>query len=218
MRTHVVIAVRGGPVAKSRCAPMFDAAQRELLVEAMIDDMLSALTGADNIDAIHLVTPTRAIADLALDHGADALLEDDAIGLNAALDTARRWVADSDADARLVLLPGDLPLIDPAELNRAIAAWQPGRLVIVPSNDGGTGALIMAASAQVDLCFGEDSAVRHADAARRHGLEPLSIALPSLAFDIDSPHDITDMIRHGRDSRTRAFLRAQRLSEEYVAR
>ncbi len=218
MSVHAVIAVRGGPEAKSRCAAVLDGQQREALVMTMIEDMLAALGVVDAIDHLYVVTPTEAIAKRAASLGATPLLERSALGLNAALDNARRHVAGRDPDARLLLLPGDLPLLDPTDIVKLIASVRPDQMVLVATNDGGTGALLLPVQAKFDFCFGPCSAARHREAAARARIEATTLAVPSLAFDLDTPDDVEIVRRRAIDSHTGRYLHDLEFSEEFAAR
>jgi 2-phospho-L-lactate guanylyltransferase len=208
MIVHVVLAVRGGPGAKSRCRERLGETRRRRLVEVMLDDMLAALAGAHRVDAVHVVTPNPALADRAQSAGAGAVLQDRTSDLNHAFEAGRRRVAEFDPDALAVFLPGDLPLLLSEELDACIAAAGAGRVVLVPAaGDGGTGALIFRAGTPFAFAFGPDSCRRHTAAAKALGLEVVLMAAPSLAFDLDGPMDIDLMLGTSRSGRTAAALK-----------
>ncbi|HEY3696664.1 2-phospho-L-lactate guanylyltransferase [Phenylobacterium sp.] len=194
---EVLIAVRGGRDAKSRCCEFVDAQDRAAFVEAMLTDMLRAIARAGAITAVHVVTPTPEIADLARRFGANALLETRAAGVNAAFHVGRRHVAARDPGAAVVLLPGDLPGLEPAELDAVAARHAPGRIVMVrAAQDGGTGALAFEARVDLPLAYGPQSFERHLALARAAGLQPLIAEAPSLAHDLDRPGDLRAWLAH----------------------
>lgn len=214
MSVHAVVAVRGGPLAKTRCAAVLNEEQRETLVLTMIEDMLAALARVDAIDHIYVVTPTTAIAERVRELGATPLVEPKSYGLNAAFELARYRISDRDPDGQLMLFPGDLPLLDPAEMDELITSFQPDELVFVATDDGGTGALLLPVQAQFKFCFGPNSAARHREAATIAGLKPIAFTAPSLAFDIDTWEDIKDLCRQRGDSQTAQYLRSLQMAEE----
>ena len=109
-------------------------------------------------------------------------------GLNAALEAARRRFPEA---RELVVLPADLPLALPQEIRQlAEAAATDPVLVLVPSADGGTNALALSPPGLIPFRFGPDSARRHEDEARRLGVRPLRLSLPSLGLDVDTPADL----------------------------
>jgi 2-phospho-L-lactate guanylyltransferase len=89
------------------------------------------------------------------------------------------------------LLPGDCPLLDPAELDAALGRMTPGRVAMIPDRHGtGTNGLLLAPADAIGPAFGPGSAERHLDRAARAGYEAVTEALPSLALDLDTPDDL----------------------------
>lgn len=212
MTAHVVIAVRGGPEAKSRLADRLAPGQRAALVEAMLADMLQALAGSPAIARVYVTTSTPDLAHIAARAGAVVILEYGASALNAAFDSVRRRIAQADPTRTIVLLPGDLPLLDAAELEAAISQAGETRMALAPAAaDGGTGAVILRADCPLSLAFGPDSFKRHLAAAAALGLEVAVVEAPGLALDVDRPEDLDAVVAHGR-GRTAALLRGWRLA------
>lgn len=218
MSVHAVVAVRGGPLAKTRCADVLNEEQRKALVMTMIEDMIAALARVDAIDHIYVVTPTTAIVERVRGLGATPLVEHKSYGLNAAFELARFQISGRDPNGQLMLFPGDLPLLDPAEMDELITSFQPDELVFVATDDGGTGALLLPAHAQFKFCFGPNSAARHREAASIAGLKPIAYTAPSLAFDVDTWEDIKGLCRQTGNSRTTQYLRGLQLAEECTMR
>ena len=213
---EVLIAVRGGQDAKSRS--LIEPRHRAGLVEAMLTDMLQAIGRAPSVTAVHVVTPTPEIAILAAALGAAALLERGGEGLNAAFSFAREPIASRAPNATLVVLPGDLPGLDPAELEAVIAQRDEGSMVLVPAaRDGGTGALALRADVNFPFAYGPASFERHLALARALGLEPRVMAQPSLADDLDRPADLRAWLAAGRRGATATLLAGLDLATEAVA-
>ena len=85
------------------------------------------------------------------------------------------------------LLPGDCPLLDPGELDAALARMSDGRVAVVPDRHGtGTNALLMCPADAIGPAFGEGSMERHRDRAGRAGYEVAVERLDSLALDLDT--------------------------------
>jgi 2-phospho-L-lactate guanylyltransferase len=209
MRTTLVIAVRGGPQAKSRCAPALDVADRQALVAAMLEDMLQAAAATVWLGPVIVVTPTPELADLAERRGATALVEAPPFGLNAAFAAGLRR-ARAEADTPVLLLPGDLPLVRPAELEMAARAVASGALVLAASlADGGTGAIGLPAGARTPLLFGPDSFRQHLAAAQALRLPLQVIEGGALGLDIDRPEDLGHILL-APATRSAAMLREAR--------
>ncbi|MDQ0466916.1 2-phospho-L-lactate guanylyltransferase [Caulobacter ginsengisoli] len=201
MSVALVIAVRGGPLAKSRCAGVLSRRDRQALVAAMLEDMLEAATA---VGAVTVITPTLELADLAAHHGARTLLEHQPFGLNAAFAAGRRAQA---SDTPVLLLPGDLPLIGSEDLEQAVQAIHGGAVVLAPSRaDDGTGAIGLPAGVELPLMFGPDSFRRHLAAARAADRPLHIIESGPLGLDIDRPEDLERLLQAGA-TRSAAVLR-----------
>ena len=213
MNADVVIAVRGGSGAKSRLASRLDPERREALVEAMLADMLAALAACPAVLRTYVTTPTPSLARRAARAGAVVILEQDTGDLNAAFDRARRRIAAADPDTTLVLLPGDLPWLDPSELETCLEAAGPDRLVLAPAcADGGTGGLVLRADVPLPLAFGPGSFGKHLAAARTLGLSAQVVRAPSLGFDVDRPADLDAFRTMSRGGATAALLRGWKVA------
>jgi 2-phospho-L-lactate/phosphoenolpyruvate guanylyltransferase len=208
---QVVVAVRGGLDAKTRCAESLDGPDRARLTAAMLEDMLAAVVRCEEAAATWVVTPTPELAELAGRCGARAILQDDRQnGLNAAFGQALALVGEQAPYDSVVLMPGDLPLLEPDDLGAAIRLLRTHGVVLAPSLDGGTGLVGMRAGAPLEPAFGPDSFRRHAAEARRAGLSIAVVVAGSLSHDVDRPDDLAHLLEHGPSTRAAAFLR-QRL-------
>jgi 2-phospho-L-lactate guanylyltransferase len=182
----------------------------------MLGDMLDALASSTLIGRIHVATPSASLARLAAAHtNVSVILERPTGGLNAAFDNARRLIAAEDPAAPLALMPGDLPLLDRAELEAALAQVTDGAVgLVAASADGGTGAVLLTAGTPFGFAFGPDSFRRHLAAARAAGCEPVAVTAPSLAFDVDGPRELDRLAASGRDGRAVRLLRSLRRVSE----
>jgi len=204
---EVVVAARGGPDAKSRLAGRLDPAQREVLVQAMLADMLAALGRCEPRLRICVTTPTPALARLAASSEVVVVLEHGPDGLNGAFDRARRRIAAGDPDTTVLLLPADLPRLQPDDIAACLSAAGPGRLVLAPASaDGGTGALVLRADVPLPLAFGPGSFGKHLAQARTLGLDARVVRAPGLGFDIDRPADLDAFLALGGGGHTAELL------------
>jgi len=211
MSCDVVVAVRGGPDAKSRLASRLTADQREALVAAMLADMLDVLAVCPSVDRVYVATPTPALARIAARAGAVVVLEHRSGDLNGAFERARRRIAASEPEATVMLLPGDLPRLDAAEVEACLAAAGDGRLVLAPASaDGGTGALVLRADAPLSLAFGVGSFDKHLAAAQDLDLSAEVVRAPGLGFDLDRPADIDALVAQPGGGRTVTLLQGWR--------
>ena len=97
--------------------------------------------------------------------------------------------------ARVLLVPGDCPALDPDEVG-ALLARDAGetaerRVAIVSDRHGsGTNALLLTPPGVMAPSFGPGSLARHARAAAAVGATVRVAALRSLELDVDTPGDL----------------------------
>ncbi len=193
---------------KSRLLGAYSPAAVARLQAAMLEDVLSALTAAPGIDLTAVATEDPAVADRAKALGARPLLGGPP-GLNPSLNAAGAQLAADGARGLLVVL-GDVAGALPAELGAIVGAIEElgGKgVVLVPSHDGGSAALLRAPCDAMACGFGPESAERHRRLAAEAGVPFRELALPSLAVDLDRPEDLA-LIADRREGaqRTRALL------------
>lgn len=175
-------AVAGG---KSRLRSVLDDGARHALIRAMVRHVAAAAAAAEGIDRVLLLGPDPAEAPPGVDH-----LPDAAADLNGALAAARARLVAEGADV-LVILPADLPRLEPADVAALAAIGRAGGLGLAPDRaGGGTNALAFAARLDFPFAFGPGSFARHRAAAARQGLTPTILRRAGLACDIDNPEDL----------------------------
>ena len=109
--------------------------------------------------------------------------------LNAALTQAALYAAARGA-TKILILPTDMPNLT-AEDVRAMASPR-GRgpqIIIAPSRDGGTNALMLQPGQAIPFAFGRDSFRRHQRLAVEAGIPVRVVESASLLFDVDLPED-----------------------------
>ena len=113
--------------------------------------------------------------------------------LNQAIHQGRQEAVARGADALLVL-PADLPRLrsrDITELyERSLAATG---IVIVPSDDNGTNALLLRPPHAINFAFGHNSFAHHCLAAQMANLPCVIVDSPHLRFDVDLPPDLAQL-------------------------
>ena len=92
----------------------------------------------------------------------------------------------------VMILAADLPDVTAEALDAMLTLARPGALVIGPSRDGGTNALILSPRLDYRFAYGPDSFARHCGEAKRLGLEVVVHESPALSVDIDWPEDLAD--------------------------
>jgi 2-phospho-L-lactate/phosphoenolpyruvate guanylyltransferase len=213
MRTLAVVPVKSFDRAKQRLAGALTGTARTALAQAMLADVLAALARAERVEAIAVVTADAAARRAAARAGAGVLHDAREASQSAAAEVGIRHAAAAGFDA-VVLIPGDTPLLDPAELDALLErAGSDGLAVaIVPDRHGeGTNALAISPPDALAPAFGPGSRARHEAAARAAGAEVRLAHPPSLVLDVDTVEDLDALraalrVRTGGAAHTRGLL------------
>ncbi|HRV59430.1 MAG: 2-phospho-L-lactate guanylyltransferase [Solirubrobacterales bacterium] len=202
MNTVAVVTAKRFTAAKQRMTGAVPVEKRLALVEAMLGDVLEAITEARQVTFTVVVTGEAAAAGLATGCGAEVIHDpDDAGHIGAAMlgvDRARELGADA-----VMLLPGDCPLLKAREIDHLVTGLPDPFVTVVPDRHGtGTNALVMRPPGAIEPAFGEGSCERHLDLARQAGVPHATEQVDGLALDLDTPADIvalTTKIEMARD-------------------
>jgi len=207
MDLWAVVPVKERGLAKERLAPVLPPQMRQAFALAMLEDVLSALTATPGIPGILVVTVDPEASRLAARYGARLVETGARNGHTGAVATAARLLA-AEGRAGMLALPGDIPLVTPAELAELLAAHPPApSFTIAPSHDErGSNAIACSPPDAVPLRFGENSFYPHLRAAEAHGIKPNVLHLPGIALDIDNPEDVVSFMRIDAPTRARAVL------------
>lgn len=212
MSTFAVLPVKRFGLAKQRLSAELEPTLRRQLAEAMVGDVLAALAACEAITQTLVVTNEPRVRELAAEHGARSASDPEERGQSPATEIGIGLALDEHFQ-RVLLVPGDCPALDPAELADLLArASPPPSVVIVPDRHGtGTNALLLNPPDAIAPTFGSGSFRRHRDRAFAAGAEAQVRKLPSLVLDVDTPRDL-QALREALDSRpgharkTRAVL------------
>jgi len=202
-----LVPVKALAAGKSRLAGRLPEGAQGRLALAMLGDVVETLRASGELAAVVVVTPDPRVAEEAAALGAEPLLREDP-GLNAALDAGARHLAQRGLEALLVVL-GDVPGGHPEDVALLFEALRGlgGRgVVLAPSRDGGTSALLRAPWDAIPNRFGKDSAAAHREAARAAALPYSELPLASLAIDLDRVEDAEALCAASGARRTRALL------------
>jgi 2-phospho-L-lactate/phosphoenolpyruvate guanylyltransferase len=196
MRATAIIPIKRFGAAKQRLLEALDRPERAALVRAMLADVLAATATAKLTERVIVVTGERRAERIALRHARHStqpleILRDPRDVGHSEAATLGIVRAQALGASCVALLPGDCPLLDPAELDAALERMRGGRVAIVPDRHGaGTNALLLSPPNAIGPAFGPDSSNRHADRASRAGHEVAVEPLDSLGLDVDTPDDL----------------------------
>lgn len=197
MRTIAILPVKNFGAAKQRlggggalATPGLSPRHRRSLAEAMFRDVLSALANVSLIDELLVVTGGDAPAQIARERGV-RVVGDDERGHNAAARVGIATATGAGAE-RALLVPGDCPALDPAEVDDLLSrpTVLPSVLIVPDRHRTGTNALVLAPPNALEPSFGPGSRARHVQAARAARIEAEVVVVPSLATDVDTPEDL----------------------------
>src|SRR4051812_10166373 len=181
----------------------------------MVGDVLEALGRVQGLAGVIVVT-AEALDGVAGAAGAgpaarggivEVVHDPSEAGQSAAASLGIRAAVERGAE-RVLLVPGDCPALDPAEVDALLAPREAG-VVIVPDRHGtGTNALLLAPPTAIAPAFGPGSFARHTALAGGAGR---TAELASLGLDVDTPGDLAALrgalaARAGAAPRTRALL------------
>lgn len=190
MSTLAILPIKTLDDAKTRLAEDLDPRPRRALVEAMFSDVLVALRRAKLVDQVLVVSRDHNAQRIAGGYGA-MVADDEDTGHN---DAAQRGIerAVELGYERVLLVPGDTPLLDPAEVDALIGREvEPPFVLIVPDRHGtGTNALLLQPPDAMKPSFGPGSHDRHHRHATAAGITAHTVEIRSLALDLDTPEDL----------------------------
>ena len=196
-RVIALVPVRGLEGGKARLGEALDAEERGALVARLLARTVEAAAATPGVAVVAVVSADPAVLELAAAHGAEGVPQVGR-GLNEGLAQGRAWAEAAGADAVLVV-PGDLPAVSPAELARVVGGARAlldarsaarALVAVVPDRAGtGTNLLLVAPPGTIDFRFGEGSRAAHAAAARAAGATYLELDGP-LELDLDTPDDL----------------------------
>jgi 2-phospho-L-lactate guanylyltransferase len=188
--TLAVLPIKTFDEAKQRLRAELDPTPRRALVEAMFSDVLIALRRATLVDQVLVVSADNVAQRIA--GGYDAMVvEDEDLGHNQAAARGAARALELGVD-RVLMVPGDCPLLSPTELDELLRHPVPSpSLLVVPDRHGtGTNALVLTPPDALEPAFGPDSHDRHREHASTAGIHVETVEVPSLALDIDTPEDL----------------------------
>ncbi len=205
--------------AKTRLAGLLRPSERRALAQAMVEDVLTALSAHPQVARITLVSDDPAAPLLAARYQTQCWTEGElgCHGLNAVIARASARLLD-EGGGPLLVLHGDLPLLSVGDISAVLDCLAAGGGLVVGCDRDGTGTNLLAfdAAALPAFRFGEASCRRHIDAARAAGIPARLLRLEGIALDIDEPADLAvllDSLAGRRGGHTAALLSGTPLGE-----
>jgi 2-phospho-L-lactate guanylyltransferase len=210
MRTIAILPIKSLGAAKQRLSTQLGSGSRQALAQAMFSDVLASLRHVEGLEEIVVVTANDVAESAARGRGVRLLHDPAEAGQSEAAMIGIRH-AQAAGYQRVLLVPGDTPLLDPGEVDSLLGRG--GAVRIVPDRHGtGTNCLLLAPPEAIEPSFGPGSLNRHVTSARAAGIEPAVDHVDSLMLDIDTPDDLAELSgrlegRRGLAPLTRGALR-----------
>ena len=138
MRTIAILPVKSFDAAKQRLGGVLGSGSRQALAQAMFSDVLGSLRHVPGLDAVAVVTADRGRRGARpAASGVQVLRDTEQAGQSPAALIGIRYALAAGYD-RVLLVPGDTPLLDPAEVGALLVAGTERELglAIVPDRHG----------------------------------------------------------------------------------
>jgi len=194
MLNFAIIPVKNLDVTKSRLSPLLSSSERGCFVLKMLEDVLKATKSTPQIRQTVVVGADSETVKVAKSFGAVSLAEVP-LGLNEAIFEAVKWCAQKGAESALIL-PADIPLVTPTDLNEILSLGKENALVISPSRDGeGTNALLLKPPNCIKLFYGLRSFQRHVKEASMRKLRFCTFESPRIGLDVDTVEDLLAFVQ-----------------------
>lgn len=200
-----LVPMRAPGAGKTRLRPRLSPVERAELAAAMLADVVAALRAAP-VDHVAVVAAGAEAAVAAAALGVDVVTQPDHVrGLDAAVAYA---VAQDRRPADRLVVMADLPALRPQDVEAVLEADVD--VVVAPTADGGTGALLRRHGVRLTTAYGRGSARRHLAAARAAGYRAARVTSPGFEVDVDVHDDLARLDDAAVGPATRAVLRRRR--------
>lgn len=206
MSLWALLPFRGAAGAKRRLRHVLTEAERGGLVQAMVRDVLAALCQSDGLAGVLLVSRDADAPALAREFAIDVFAES-ATNLPGAVAEASTFAAQELGATGTLFLPGDVPLVTPADVAAVLDGHE--HVTLVPDgNDIGTNAAAVSPPNAFPYVFDGKSFKPHMAAARKAGYTPRIVRREGLALDVDTAAELAAVARQAAGTKTGEFLEA----------
>lgn len=213
----ILVPVKNLKSAKQRLAAILDQPARTELAQAMLHDVLESIANCQSRPEVAVVTNDAFASELADHFGFEMICDEVNSSETAAIEMATAVCGARGAESTLVI-PGDIPLIQPQELDQIFAAAPEQGSVLVPAADRrGTNAAFRKPASLFPLRFGNDSFKPHLNAARKTGYPCVVLSLPGIGLDVDNPADLRQLVGAPGETRSQRLARQWDITEYPLA-
>ena len=186
----IIIPVKRLDNAKSRLSSLLTDDERKQFCLKMLEDVLETVKSTKHPHETVVVSNDPTVSKVAKNFDA-AYLKERKTGLNKSVSEAVDWCVERGA-ASVLVLPADIPLVTPNDLDRILMLGEKASVVISPSSSGkGTNALLLTPPNVSPTFYGPHSFQRHTKEAKKLKISCRRYRSPELALDIDTIEDLT---------------------------
>lgn len=202
-KTFAIIPVSRFSEAKTRLSPTLSPLERENILKSMLMDVIGAIRG--NVDQVVVISSDSDVLNFVKDLNVTCLSEKGKTDLNGALTQAVEWC--SDYASQVLIVPSDVPLIHPDQVQEMVELSDKWPLVIAPAKGGGTNALLCPTQ-DIQMKFGDWSFFEHLKEAENAGMSWYIYDSFYLSLDVNTAEDLGEIMIHGFGTETRRFLKS----------
>ncbi|MFH1636535.1 MAG: 2-phospho-L-lactate guanylyltransferase [Chloroflexota bacterium] len=191
MTLWAIVPVKPLGLSRSRLAGIFTQEERTDLNRHLLRNTLNTLAKVPEIEHVLVVSRDQAVLSLAREMGARTVQENGDPDINVAL-TRATIVAKTYSTQGVLILPADLPLITPEDVEMMLErATDPPVVVVAPDrHKRSTNALLVCPAGLIEYHYGDGSFEKHCELAHVAGARVEICELPSLTLDLDNPEDL----------------------------
>jgi len=194
MSIFAIIPVKMLSKSKSRLSSVLRPNERKMLTLNMFEDVLRSVTNSQVVDRVIVISPDRAVLKVARSYDVDSIAEKTLRGMNSAVREAIEY-SSRDGAQKVLVIPADIPLVTPRDLQEIVSLGKNVPIVISPSkNENGTNALLLSPPTLIPTAYGQNSFQLHIKEAMMRGIHFEVYRSKRIALDIDTPEDLIDFV------------------------
>ncbi|MEM3011385.1 MAG: 2-phospho-L-lactate guanylyltransferase [Candidatus Bathyarchaeia archaeon] len=204
MPTYALIPVKELQKAKSRLSPILRQKERKVFCLKMLEDIAKTVRQAKCIEKTFIVSKDEEALSLSLKLQAYPFKETSS-GLNQALSEAIQHCIMQGATS-ILILPADIPLAKPDDINRISLLKKKSSVVISPSrNENGTNALLLKPPSVLPMFYGKNSFQLFIKEAQKRRLDVHVHRSKGFELDVDTIDDLAELLA-AKEKSSQAYL------------
>ena len=191
MAIWAIVPVKPLRRGKSRLAGLLSEEQRTRLNRYLLEHTLTMLNEIPDIEHTLVVSRDPAALALTRNMGGRTVLEDGAPQFNTALQRAT-IVAQAQGARAVLILPADLPMVEPSDLKALLNLGQTAPVVVIAPDrrQDGTNGLFVNPAGTIEYGYGPGSFHRHCQRATQVGAKLEVFICERIGLDLDLPEDL----------------------------